>query len=195
MSERVTPAAGGRNGALRIMGPESRGMVTLRADLADETIAAALGDVLPLGVPGRREGRHDGAKGALWMSPDELLLLCERDGAGALVARIGEALDGLHHLVADMSDARAVFTLEGEEYREVLAKLGPADMSPRGLAHGEVRRTRLGQIPAALWLRGDTRAEVICFRSVAGYLHDLLWQAAAPGGRVGYFQRADGPPA
>ncbi|MEO9629184.1 MAG: sarcosine oxidase subunit gamma, partial [Sulfitobacter sp.] len=50
------------------------------------------------------------------------------------------------------------------------------------------RRTRMGQVPAAFWLREDGVFEVICFRSVAQYMFDLLSVAAQPGSEVGHFQ-------
>ena len=88
-----------------------------------------------------------------------------------------------------MSDARAVFTLEGEgaAIRNVLAKLTPADLRPASLPVGEVRRTRFAQVPAAFWLAEEGRAELVCFRSVAIYVFGLLKNAAEPGSEVGYF--------
>jgi sarcosine oxidase subunit gamma len=52
------------------------------------------------------------------------------------------------------------------------------------------RRTRMGQVPAAFWLRDDGAFEVICFRSVARYMFDQLCVAAQPGSAVGHFQTA-----
>jgi hypothetical protein len=34
-------------------------------------------------------------------------------------------------------------------------------------APGEMRRTRLQQVPAAIWFESATEARVVCFRSVA----------------------------
>ena len=91
-----------------------------------------------------------------------------------------------HALVTDVSDARAMFELRGGGLRDVLAKLTPADMSAAALPPGELRRSRLAQVPAAFWLRSETAAQVICFRSVARYVFDLLKTAAQPGSAVGF---------
>ena len=99
--------------------------------------------------------------------------------------KIQSGLEGAHALVADVSDARSVFTVAGMGAREVLAKLTPADVSPDAFGAGMVRRSRLAQVPAAFWLQDDDT--IICFRSVAGYVLDLLSSAAAPGGEVKYF--------
>jgi sarcosine oxidase subunit gamma len=44
---------------------------------------------------------------------------------------------------------------------------------------GELRRTRLGQIAAALWKPAEGEIRLVCFRSVAQYAFDLLAEAAA----------------
>lgn len=49
------------------------------------------------------------------------------------------------------------------------------------------RRTRLAQVPAALRMVDDETFEVICFRSVAQYVFDLLKVAGQPGSEVGFF--------
>ncbi|MEP2203837.1 MAG: sarcosine oxidase subunit gamma, partial [Tateyamaria sp.] len=68
------------------------------------------------------------------------------------------------------------------------AKLAPVDLAPGQFTSGMFRRTRMGQVPAAFWLREDGVFEVICFRSVAQYMFDLLSVAAQPGSEVGHFQ-------
>jgi sarcosine oxidase subunit gamma len=79
-----------------------------------------------------------------------------------------------------------MFILTGERgaLRDVLAKITPADMA--ALAPGEMRRTRLQQVPAAIWFESETEARVVCFRSVAQYVFDLLALSAQEGGAVGY---------
>ena len=69
--------------------------------------------------------------------------------------------------------------------REVLARLTPADRHPDSFKAGQVRRTRLSQVAGAIWMTEDG-AQVLAFRSVAGYVHDLLTNAAASG-PVGHF--------
>lgn len=187
MSEHdLSPPAKPRS-AMRLAGPSTRGMLTLRADLSAGPVVAAIENVVAAGCPGRCEARLGDARDVLWMSPDELMILCAPGTAPTLLGELGAALEGTHHLLADMSDARALFGLHGPRCRETLAKLGPADLSPRALGPGEVRRTRLGQVPAAFWFRAEDHVEVMCFASVRGYMHDLLSAAIAPGGEITHF--------
>ena len=66
------------------------------------------------------------------MSPDEYLLLLPYGETDAALATIAEALKGQHHLAVTLSDARAVFRVEGAKADQVLAKLSPVDFATLG---------------------------------------------------------------
>jgi sarcosine oxidase subunit gamma len=108
----------------------------------------------------------------------------------AACAELDARLGALPHLAADVSDMRAVFRIEhGLAARETVAKLAPVDLAPGRFEAGTLRRTRLAQIPAAIWWEEDG-ITLVCFRSVARYAFDVLAQAAAEGGAVDYFAPA-----
>jgi sarcosine oxidase subunit gamma len=187
MPDPVLPLGGARfDGAVKIE-ETLLGMIALRGDLSSPAVAEATRAVCGAAMPGQREASLAGESGLLWMSPDELLVLVPRAEAPDCARTLAERLSGEHALVQDMSDARAVFALAGDDarLRETLAKLAPADVSPAGLPAGMVRRTRLAQAPAAFWLVRPGEARVVCFRSVASYVFDLLSAAAAPRAEVG----------
>ncbi len=187
MSEACSALPGATfSGIVRVEEAGLRGMVTLRADLGAAKVKKAVKDAIGTDIPATRKAAHAGGRGALWMSPDELLLLVPHAEAPALAARLGKALAGVHHLAVEVSDARAVFRLTGDldAAREVLAKLTPTDVSPAAFGAGEVRRTKLGQVAAAFWIE-DGGITVVSFRSVARYVFDLLSNAAE--GEVGYW--------
>jgi sarcosine oxidase, subunit gamma len=164
-----------------------QGMITLRGDLASKPMKSAAGAAAgtDLPEPGRIAGNASG--GLCWMSPDELLLLCPYETVGTTLARLQTALQGQHALAVNVSDARAVFRVSGPHAREVLAKLCPVDLAPDAFGPGSFRRTRMAQVPAALWMIDDATFQIICFRSVAQYVFDLLKVAAQPGSEVGVF--------
>ena len=190
MSDAVSALQGASfKGSVSIRENGLRGMITLRGDLASAKVQKAARDAAGVDFPGQRRVILAGEKGLCWMSPDEVLVLLPHAEVGKSLGAIAGALKGEHHLAVDVSDARASFTLEGQgtTIRDVLAKLTPADLRPASLPVGEIRRTRLAQVPAAFWFHDDGRAEVICFRSVAEYVWGLLINAAEPGSDVGYF--------
>ena len=167
------------SGAVTVQEAGLKGMITLRGDFADAKMAAALKSALGLALPQTRQ-ILTGAKGSVaWMSPDELLVMVAYDQVDTIVAKLEKSLAGLHALVVNVSDARAMFTLTGHGCREVIAKGAPADLSSHGLPVGEIRRSRVGQLAAAFWLSGSETLHVVCFRSVGTHMFLWLSNAAA----------------
>ncbi len=163
-----------------------RGMITLRGDLNDSKIKSVCTGLTGVDFPTVGQANCVGEKGLCWMSPDELLILVPYAEVNDALAQIAKILKKKHHLAENVSDARALITVEGAYAREVLAKLAPVDLHPDSFAPGDFRRTHLGQAAAAFWMRDADTFEVICFRSIAEYVFDLLADGAKAG-RVGYF--------
>jgi len=190
MSEAVSALNGASfDGFVTVKDAGLHGMITLRGDLSSDVVKAAVQDVTGASVPGQRAVSGAGGNWVAWMSPDELLLVVAYDTAPQIEADLRKALSGTHHLVANVSDARAVFRLSGNPaaLREAIAKLCPVDMTPGAFGPGEIRRTRMAQIPAAFWLDEGGTFHVVCFRSVADYAFNILKTAALPGGEVGVY--------
>ena len=188
MSNAVSPLKGAsQRGYATVSDAGPQGMITLRGNLSDAKIKAAVKKHTGTDCPDVRTINRNGAISTAWMSPDELLILCAYRDANALTAAIQKTLGKTHSLVANVSDARAQFTVTGADVREVLAKLTPADVSAGAFSVGEVRRSRLAQVAGAFWLDSEDQLQVICFRSVAQYVFDVLKTSSTPGGQVGYF--------
>lgn len=158
------------------------GMITLRGDLGAKALVKAVKAATGAKMPDRLAITTGKTGAVAWMSPDELLLFVDHATAEASTHGLAEALAGMHALAVNVSDARAVFHVTGARARDLLAKLCPADL--RGFGPGQFRRSRLAQVPAAFHMPDDASIEVICFRSVAGYMFDLLANAARPGGEL-----------
>lgn len=190
MSEIATALSGaGYDGLVHVAEAPVQGMITLRADLSSAALAKTVKDATGADLPAVRAMTTGKSGSCLWMSPDELLILCDYAKAPDMAAALSGALAGAHHLCAVVSDARAVFTLRGVALREVLGKLAPVDLSPDQFRPGQVRRTRMAQVAAAFWLTDDQTAQVVCFRSVGQYMFDLLCTVAQPGSVVGFYTK------
>lgn len=170
--------------ALTELGPT--GMITLRGDLSAKELAKAVTTLFGVGMPERGRAITDGLNGVAWMSPDELLLLCPYGEVHTRLEALSDKLAGQHALAVNVSDARALFEIKGAHVRDVVAKLAPVDMHKAFFVPGMFRRTRFAQVPAAFWMPEEEHARVICFRSVAQYMFDLLKMAAQPGSEVGH---------
>lgn len=157
------------------------GMISLRAKPDVPGFAAAVRAATGTGVPAVRRIEVSGEFAAGWMSPDEYLLLLPYDQTGAAMTGLAEALRGQHHLAVVVSDARAVFRIEGPKADQVLAKLSPVDLGR--MEPGELRRTRAAQVAAAFWRQGEGY-RLVCFRSTAEYVMGLLRASARPGSEI-----------
>jgi len=146
--------------------------------LSNTALKNAATGVAGVDFPGQGECNCVGERGIAWMSPDELLVMAPHVEVATDLERMQKTLSGVHHLLADVSDARAIFQLEGDEIRATLAKLTPADLRKNHFKPGHLRRTHVSQVPAAFWFRDDTHLDLICFRSVQDYMWDLLCNAA-----------------
>ncbi|MGR3462825.1 MAG: sarcosine oxidase subunit gamma [Roseovarius sp.] len=188
MAEPVTALNGARfEGIATIEDAGPTGMITLRGDLASKEVKAAVKKAVGLDIPGQRAALGGKGTAALWMSPDELLLMCPYDKVAETIATLDAALEGQHFLAVNVSDARSFLRISGARAREVLAKLCPVDLSPDAFASGMFRRTRMAQVPAAFWLDEGGTFHLVCFRSVGEYAFNLLKTAALSGGEVGVY--------
>ena len=182
MSDPVSALNGARYSGLadiHEIGP--LGMITLRAKAGTHGLAAAIKAATGCEVPGVRQIVQADTRAAGWMSPDEYLLIVPYADVKAAMSAIAEALRGQHHLAADVSDARAVFRIEGATADQVMRKIAPVDFDTLGM--GELRRSRAAQVAAAFW-KDDTGFTLVCFRSVAGYVMGLLSTSARPGSEL-----------
>ena len=182
MSEPVSALNGAASegfATIREIGP--LGMITLRCKADVKALPKAIKAAVGTGVPALRRVVVEGERACGWMSPDEYLLVMPYVDVSASLSAITKAMGKEHHLAVDVSDARAVFRIEGAKAEQVLAKLSPVDFA--ALEPGELRRTRAAQVAAAFWKDGEGYT-LVCFRSVARYVFDLLASSATPGSEL-----------
>ncbi|MCU0827367.1 MAG: sarcosine oxidase subunit gamma [Tabrizicola sp.] len=160
--------------SVREIGPV--GMITLRAK-GLKSLEKAVKSVTGTKLPAQRRIEVNGDRACAWMSPDEYLLMLPYADVRTALTSIAKSLAKEHFLAVDVSDARAVFRIEGEKADQVLQKLSPVDFET--LQPGELRRTRAAQVAAALWQQDDGYT-LVCFRSVASYVMGLLVHSAQP---------------
>lgn len=189
MSNAVSALNGGHwsKGIAVISEAPLQGMITLRGDLAASSVIKAATKIAGVKMPAAGVANCKADSGLCWMSPDEVLILCPYADVANNLAKLNKALSKVHALAVDVSDARAMLRVSGQGARDVMAKLAPVDVSPDAFPVGTFRRTRMAQVPAAFWMRDEGAFEVICFRSNAQYMFDLLKVAAQKGSGVGYF--------
>jgi sarcosine oxidase, subunit gamma len=165
-----------------------RGMIDLRGLASDKKFMAAAKSILGFDLPkAPRTSASRGDMKALWLSPDQWLILCTRSKTASLLAELNTALGKVHSLAVDVSDMRAIIRLEGEGVRETLMKGSSLDLISDDYKAGTVRRMRFAEIAALLHVVEDNIIDVYVFRSYAEYTWAFLEKAARKGSEVKLF--------
>ena len=121
---------------------------------------------------------NDGARAALWLGPDEWLMLGPPHSAGDLVAELGSALDGMHRSIVDVSANRVTIVLGGPDRLEVLASGCTLDLHARSWRTGMCAQTMFARAQVLLQERGDT-TRMLVRPSFAGYVIERLLVGSA----------------
>lgn len=152
------------------------GMVGLRVDPdgpAATRVAAVLGAPLPASCGEVADG---GAHQALWLGPDEWLVVTSTD-AVALADQLAAALGQDPGLALDLSANRTVLELWGPKARNVLEKGCPVDLHPRSFGAGRAVSTTLARVPVLLWQTGAETYRLLPRASFADYVARWLLDA------------------
>lgn len=188
MSDAISAIPGARfDGIAHVEEAGLTGMITLRGDQSSKGVKAAATSVTGAKMPAQGQISFGKSGAIAWMSPDELMLFCPYAEVDAMLAKAEKALGDMHALAVDVSDARALFRVSGPAAREVLGKIFPIDFAPGQFEPGRLRRSRMGQIAAAVWMEEADSFGIICFRSVADYAFGMLKESALPGSAVGIY--------
>jgi sarcosine oxidase subunit gamma len=139
-------------------------------------VAAAFG-VEPAMEPCR--AAVGGSRAALWLGPDEWLLLA-RDGEAATIIKVLEAaLSPLPHSLVDISHRHVGLKLEGGHAALMLNAGCPLDLDIRAFPVGMCTRTLLAKAEITLWRTQETAFQIEVARSFAPYVARFLEQAGA----------------
>jgi sarcosine oxidase subunit gamma len=152
------------------------GMVSLRVEPSSPAaarLAAVLGAPLPAGCG---ETTGTGGRRALWLGPDEWLVVTSDDPA-ALAHQLDAAIGADPGLALDVSANRTVIELTGPQARTVLEKGCPVDLHPRSFGPGRAVTTTLARVPVLLWQTDHDRYRVLPRSSFADYVARWLLDA------------------
>jgi sarcosine oxidase subunit gamma len=138
----------------------------------DAIVAARAGAALGLALPlAPHSTAQAGECAAVWLGPDEWLLLSPPNDLAA-------ALAGLPHSLVDISDGFAALVLRGPAAARALSAGCPLDLHTAAFPPGMATRTILGRAGIILWRLADDAWRVEIGRSFTAYGRALLIEAA-----------------
>lgn len=121
---------------------------------------------------------RSGERRAVWLGPDESLLICSDHEAGELHRILSTQMDGWHFALSVISDALSVYSLTGPCVREVLAKGCALDLHKTVFTQSMCAQTALDRAAVTLICEGEGEIRLICRRSFADYVETWLKDAA-----------------
>jgi sarcosine oxidase subunit gamma len=116
------------------------------------------------------------AVAALWLGPDEQLLIASE--AGDLAATLQPALRDLPHSLVEVSHRQIALEVSGPHATAVLNAGCPLDLDLSAFPVGMCTRTVLTKAEIVLWRIDETVFHVEVWRSFASYVTELLAEIA-----------------
>lgn len=167
LAGRISAAAGV---ALTPAKPATR--VSLRADPAN---VKALSKALRLELPLKPKTSASNSSGrlALWLGPDEWLIIDETGNPMADLAKVKTL-----HSAVDVSHRNVAILVTGKGARATLEAGCPQNLRDGAFAVGAATRTVMGKIEVMIVRTGDTAYRVECWRSFSDYAFAFLCEAA-----------------
>lgn len=127
-------------------------------------------------TPCRAATGGTGGLAALWLGPDEQLLLGpETSDIGAALL---PALRALPHSLVDVSHRQTAFEVSGPQAALLLNAGCPLDLDPSAFPVGMCTRTVLAKAEIVLWRKGQDVFHVEVWRSFADYVTRFLAEVA-----------------
>jgi sarcosine oxidase subunit gamma len=142
-------------------------------------VSTAAGRVLGFEVPtvACRAGAA-GERAALWLGPDEWLLIAPVAEGDALQRGLATALTDLPHSLVDVSHRQTALTVSGPGATTLLASGCLLDLDERAFPVGMCTRTMLARAEVVLWRTAPERFRLEVWRSFAAYVSLYLADAA-----------------
>ena len=159
------------------IGPRARFALCLSGENGHPVVAERFGVALP------REAcrfAESGGRRALWLGPDEWLLVASYEEASAIADELESALEGVPHSLVEVSHRSLGYSLTGRHAEDVLAAGCPLDLDLRAFAVGMATRTVLGKTEIILQRTGEQSFQIDVWRSFANYALGYLIEAARP---------------
>lgn len=140
-----------------------------------QPVRARAGRAFGLALPEDACRAHaDAERAALWLGPDEQLLLAPAGQNQRLQAELGAALQGLAHSLVDVSQRQGAIAVIGPRARDMLASGCPLDLDPEAFPVGMCARTVFAKAEVVLWRRGAEEYHLEVARSFSDYVVEWM---------------------
>jgi sarcosine oxidase subunit gamma len=159
--------------SIQVAPPSARALLRAGPDLV-AAAAPVLGLALPT-TPNSVARDAAGERMAIWLGPDEWLLLAPPNAA--LPSALDATLATVPHSLVDVSHRQVALTVEGQLVARVLSAGCPLDLRLPAFPVGMATRTIFAKTEIVLWRQAEAHFHVEVWRSFAPYLVGHLREA------------------
>jgi len=119
-----------------------------------------------------------GSRAALWLGPDEQLLIAPEGDASSARAALAAALDSIPHSIVDISHRQIAFEVKGPDAEWLLQAGCPLDLDASQFPVGMCTRTVYLKAEILLWRTSADTFRLEIWRSFAEYVVGMLNESA-----------------
>jgi len=153
--------------------------LNIRFDVSDAAILSSMKSVLGLNlemVPNTMV--NDNGKFALWLGPDERLVILPKDQLITAGMNLERELQGIHYSAVDLSSGQVILNLKGEEVLNILSKGCSVDLHQKYFKAGQCVQTSIDKINVICFPLENNHIRVIVRRSYSEALIEWLKDAS-----------------
>jgi sarcosine oxidase, subunit gamma len=144
-----------------------------------EAVRVSCGMAFGAELPSRLGGGGESAgRAALWLGPDEWLLIADGADADDVGDMLDSVLEGTAHSLVDVSHRQIGLVASGPAAARVLNSGCPLDLDLKAFPVGFATRTRFDKVEVVLWRRAEATFHIEIWRSFAPFLAASLAEAA-----------------
>jgi sarcosine oxidase, subunit gamma len=145
---------------------------------AETPVAVRLGEAFGVALPQEPcRANTNGERAALWLGPDEWLIVAPDGDLTALYQGMPDAPEIQPASVVDVSDRNAAAVVSGPKASEVINAFNPLDLGVKSFPVGMCTRTVFAKAEIVLWRTGPETFRIEVWRSFLPYVLGSLAEA------------------
>ena len=156
------------------------GQLNLRGDIQNAAFERAVQDATGVRIPKEpNSSASNGETRALWLGPDEWLLITSAGTEHELQSKLRGATSDMFCAITDVTDNQVIFRISGPHVFELLAKGCSLNLSSRAFKPGDCAQSAFARVGVTLhYVEAGPVVDLIVRRSFSDYLLSWLEDAA-----------------
>ena len=143
-----------------------------------EVACKTAGDAFRLALPTQAcRANADQDRAALWLGPDEFLLLAPVADMATIAVTVTKALAKIPHSLVEISARQVAISVGGRDASTLLNSGCPLDLDLSAFPPGACARTLLGKSEIVLWRKAAEEYHLEVWRSFSDYVLGWLREA------------------